>query len=366
MPAGKITLKELNRATLARQMLLERKDITPLAAVGKLCGMQAQMPRPPFLGLWTRLANFQPEKLSRLLERRKIVRASMMRCTIHLVTASDYLAFRPCLQGAFTKAMHGVLGRKRESLDVEDLVRGARKAFKTKDMTFKELGSVLGPQWPQHDPGTIRYAVRTHLPLVQVPTDHKWSFSNRPSFGLAEPWLGHKLDFGLDETATLFRRYLASFGPASIADFRMWSGLSGCQNLADREHGKLVEFVGEDGPTLFDLPRAPRPKSQVEAPVRFLPDYDNLILAHADRRRVVRDDYRSRLCLKNLRILPTFLVDGMVAGSWSMEGSKHRAELTIEAFHGLSGKVKADLKREGKKMLSFAFPDAAKQTVQWT
>ncbi|MFT7620300.1 MAG: hypothetical protein ACI97A_003957 [Planctomycetota bacterium] len=357
MAKRKITQRELNRATLGRQMLLERKQMTPLKAIEKLCGLQAQGPRPPQIGLWTRLKNFDSQNLHRQLMTRKIVRATMMRGTIHLVSASDYLQFRPCIQPVLTKGMQGVLGKRVANLDPETIVGPARKLFLAQDRNFKDLLAELSPKLSKFDASTLRYVVRMNLPLVQVPKDVPWSYAANAEFTLAEDWLQEDVDMERDEAPLLFRRYLAAFGPASISDFRIWSGLKGCAEVSDAEHGKLTIFEDEDGRVLYDLPRAPRPDAKTPVPIRFLPDYDNLILAFDDRRRVVPNAFRSRLCTKNLRILPTFLVDGLVAGTWDFGSSKKIAELAIQPFVKLNKKTTRDLLAEGEALLGFVFPN---------
>lgn len=356
--------RQLNRATLARQLLLERANVTPLRAVEALAGLQAQLPRPPYLGLWSRLQGFQNERLSKLLHQRKLVRATMMRCTLHLVSAKDYVALRPAIQPALNKAMRSALGKRANSLDLETLVQGAAEYFTDSPRQFNALRAHLAEAHPGGDERAMAYAIRTQLPLVQVPTDTTWGYPGTADFTPAATWLDTAIDTDVATPEGLVRRYLAAFGPATPGDAQTWSGLSGLRETFEAMRGKLVTFRDERGRELFDLPKAPRPAANTSAPVRFLPDYDNLVLAHDDRRRLIDDAHRPKVCLKNLRILPTFLIDGRVAGTWAIEAKKRRAVLRISAFDSVSAKSKAALKIEGEALCRFVEKDA--QSVEIT
>ncbi len=360
-----LTLVDLNRATLARQMLLAREKTTVLRAVERLAGMQAQIPRPPFIGLWSRVAGFEAEGLARLARDRKVVRATMMRGTIHLVTAKDYLALRPVLQPMLSEAMKGVLRERASGLDLDGVSAAARVLLDEEPRTFEALRAALARAWPDVDARAMGYAVRTHLPLVQVPAETRWGWPGAASFAAAETWLGTKIGKGAGEAA-LVERYLAAFGPARIRDAQAWSGMKSLADAFLALRSKLAVFHDEKGRELFDLPRAPRPPASVEAPVRFLPDYDNLVLGHADRTRVVPDAHRTRLATKNLQILPTFLVDGAVAGTWRIERARKTAVLVVSPFEPLARKAKAALGEEGKALLRFAEGDAETAEVRFT
>ena len=169
-----LTLRELNRATLARQMLLERASLPVLDAVARLVGLQAQVPSPPFVGLWTRLQDFRREDLTRPMRERLVVRATLMRATLHLMTAADYLLLRPALQPALTRSLQSIAGRRMEGLDVDELVATVREFFAQEPRAFADLKATLSELLPDRDPSALAYAVRTHLPLVQVPTGSTW------------------------------------------------------------------------------------------------------------------------------------------------------------------------------------------------
>jgi hypothetical protein len=352
-----ITLAGLNRATLARQMLLRREKVTPLRAVERLVGLQAQEARPPFIGLWSRVAGFRREALASLLLRREAVRATAMRCTLHLMSARDYAWLRPTLQPALTDGFYSALRRHAEGLDIARVVGWARRHLAGGAMTFEELRARLARHDPRANERVMGYAVRTHLPLVQVPTDAPWGFPAAAKFAIAEAWLKSPLDSaGREETLVL--RYLAAFGPATAADAQAWSSLRGLAEVFQRLRGKLRVLRDERGRELFDLPRGPRPPATMAVPVRFLPEYDNLVLSHADRTRVIDDAQRRRVVTANLRVLATFLVDGRAAGTWKIERGRRVASLRIEPFEGLPSGAREALAEEAAGVLRFAESDA--------
>ena len=359
-----LSLAELNRATLARQMLLAREKTTALRAIARLAGMQAQVARPPFIGLWSRVQGFQAEHLTRLARERKVVRATMMRGTLHLVTTDDFLDLRPALQPMLTEGMKGVLGERAKGFDLERVVAGARGLLDAEPRTFEDLRTALAEAWPGLDARALGYAVRTHLPLVQVPEETRWGWPGAARFAVADTWLGRRMGKGA-AAAALVERYLAAFGPASVKDAQAWSGMRALAEAFEALRPRLRVFHDVKGRELFDLPKAPRPPATTPAPVRFLPDYDNLVLAHADRTRVVPDAFRARLVTKNLQIPPTFLVDGVVAGTWKIERAGKAAALALTPFESLSRKARGELAEEGASLLRFAEGDAASAEVRF-
>ena len=358
-----LTVPQLNRATLARQMLLAREKTPVLRAIERLAGLQAQLPRPPFVGLWSRVAGFRAEQLTALARERKVVRATLMRATLHLASTRDYAVLRPALQPMLSAAMHAVLRERAQAFDVAAVVETARAVLAERPQTFEALREVLARAYPRADPRALGYAVRTHLPLVQVPAEARWGWPAAAEFAPAEDWLGRALPAAADARA-LVLRYLGAFGPATVRDAAAWSGLGDLAPAFESLRKKLRAFRDEGGRELFDLPRAPRPPAKVAAPVRFLPDYDNLLLAHADRRRVIADEHRRRVATANLRILPTFLVDGRVAGTWSVARTRAAARLTVEPFAPLARKDTAEVESEGEALLRFCEPDAASREVR--
>jgi hypothetical protein len=359
-----LTTKQLNRATLARQMLLARQKTTVVSAVERLAGLQAQLPRPPFIGLWTRVQGFRAEDLARAARERKVVRGTLMRCTLHLVSARDYRALRHTFQPMFTAAMHGVFKHRAGDIDVERLKATAEACLRDRPQTFEKLRAELARCYPDIDARALGYAVRTHLPLVQVPADTRWGWPGAADFALAHSWLGRPVS-AEDDRRGLVLRYLAAFGPATPRDAMAWSGVRELEEAFAALRRKLRVFRDEKGRELFDLPAAPRPPAATPAPVRFLPDYDNLVLGHADRTRVISDEHRRWVATKNLQILPTFLVDGVVSGTWRIERARSSAALVLQRFVDLSREAKAGLAEEGKLLLAFSEPEAHSAEVRF-
>ena len=344
-------------------MLLERADLPVESAVARLFGMQAQIPRPPYLGLWTRLAGFERETLSAALRTRRVVRATAWRATLHLLTAEDLLAFRGALQPMLSRGMQSILRQRAETFDMAELLGVARAFFLSRPATFDAARAHLAARFPVADERALGYAVRTHLPLVQVPDHSTWGFPAAADFALAEEWLGCAVPAGGDGLPELVRRYLAAFGPATVADAQNWSGIGGLRPTFEALRGELATFRDGRGRELFDLPEAPRPDEETPAPARFLPEYDNLVLGHDDRSRIVADEHRPRLVTKNLQIPATFLVDGFVAGTFRVERRKKTATMTLAPFGELLKRDLRALEAEGDLLLQFAEADATIREV---
>lgn len=355
-----LSLQALNRATLARQMLLARQKLPVGEAVQLLFGMQAQEPKPPFLGLWTRVDGFQASDLHAALHDRSIVRATMMRATLHLMTAADYTAFRTAMQPMLHGALR-VLGDRAKGLDLEKVVPAARSLLNGGPLTFNEVRAQLQERFPDVNDRALGYAVRLCVPLVMVPTQDRWGFPRTPQFTPAGTWLGEEpaADEAVDE---LVLRYLAAYGPASAADAQTWSGLASTGEALERLRPGLRVFTDDKGRELFDLPDAPRPGEDVPAPARFLPEFDSLVLAHADRRRVIADAHRPMLTTKNLRVRAVFLWDGFARGIWETEYKRKVAALRMRPFEPLPRAAVDELTAEGEALLRFLEP-AAKETV---
>jgi hypothetical protein len=354
-----LTRQGLNRAILARQMLLTREKTTALRAIERLVGLQAQEAKPPFIGLWSRVAEFRREHLTRLLLRRKVVRATLMRGTLHLMSAQDFVDLRATLQPVLTLAMQRAKG-----LDVDRLVAVAREYFEEQPRTFNDLRAWLLKRFPKGDERAMGYAVRMHLPLVQAPSDAEWGFPGSAAFAVAETWLGRPLG-SEQKLQLLVLRYLAGFGPATPNDVKTWSGLRWVAEVLEALRPRLRTFRDERGRELFDLPKAPRPPEDTTAPIRFIPEYDNLILSHADRTRIVADAHRSSIVTRNLQVRATFLVDGFVAGTWKIERKKASATLLIAPFEALTSKTREETGAEGNQLLRFAEPGAERFEVQF-
>jgi hypothetical protein len=351
-PERILTLQELNRATLARQMLLDRKALPALDAVERLAGLQAQVVSPPYVGLWTRLQDFRRDELTRLMLERRVVRATLMRATLHLMTAEDYLLLRPALQPALTRSMKTTTGKRVEGLDVDRLVGAARAYFEEEPRTFADLRPLLSQIEPDRDTSALAYAVRTHLPLVQVPSGGVWGYSGKAPFTTAGQWLGRPFS-GSEDPRELVVRYLAAFGPATVRDVQTWSGRMQLKQSIEEIKAELRVFRDENGNELLDLPDAPLPPGDTPAPPRFVPDYDNLVLSHADRRRVISEEHRKKVFLSAARVRATFLIDGFVGGTWRIEKTRRSATLEIEPFETLSREDRDALQEEGERLVRF-------------
>jgi hypothetical protein len=280
-----------------------------------------------------------------------------MRATLHLMTAADYRALRSSLQPVLSAAMASVLRQRAGTLDLPALVEAARNFLDAEPRTFTELRTHLMERFPDGDERAMGYAVRMHLPLVMAPTDSTWGFPADSGVTPADAWLGEPLE-GEEKPLELVRRYLAAFGPATVTDAQVWSGLKGLKITFEALRSELVTFRDERGRELFDLPNAPRPSEEADAPVRFLPEYDNLVLAHSDRSRIIAEAHRSRIVTANLKVLATFLVDGAVAGTWKVTRKGKAATLMLEPFEALSAPVRNALAEEGLRALRFSEEDA--------
>jgi hypothetical protein len=349
--------RAINRATLARQMLLRREKATPVAVVERLAGMQAQLARPPFVGIWSRAQRFAAADLIEAIDRREIVRGTLMRGTLHLVSRTDYLAFRPVLQPALTAGMRAILKERTDTLDIEALVAAGRAYFGAKPGTFDELRNHLLQRFPKADERAMGYAVRMHLPLVQTPeAGAPWAYPSSSDFAVAVKWLGTSLKKA-DEAAFALR-YLAAFGPARADDLKTWSGMPNARDVIESLRPQLTTFTDERGRELFDLPTAPRPDEDEVAPVRFLPEFDNLLLAYADRTRFIAKEHRPHIASRNLFVPATFLVDGAIRGTWRVERKRKAASLVLEPFVPLDKATRRELAEEGELLLKFLEPDA--------
>jgi hypothetical protein len=368
VPAELLSDRALNRATLERQLLLRRSILSPLAAVAHLVGLQAQVPLNPYTGLWSRLEGFRPEELAQLLEARKLVRIVVMRGTIHLVTADDALLLRPLMQPILDGQLrrYGAYKAALEGVDLGPVVDFARRLVAEKPRTGAELRAVLAERFPEHNSAALAEACRHLLPLVQVPPRGIWGKTMQPTSTTAEAWLGRPLEShpSIDEVVL---RYLGAFGPASAADVAAWSRLTGLREVVERLRPRLRTFRDERGRELFDLPGAPRPDSETPAPPRFLPEYDNLLLSHADRRRFRSPKARADFSAVSTPIRGTVLEGGYVCGTWRIEHDRSSGAETLAIDHvtPLTKRAGASIAAEGRRFLRFAAADATAHDVRF-
>ncbi|HEY8721842.1 winged helix DNA-binding domain-containing protein [Pengzhenrongella sp.] len=383
---GVLGPRALGRAVLARQHLLERSELTALGMIEHLVGLQAQAPWAPYTGLWTRLAGFTHAALADRILDRSAVRIVLMRGTIHLVTAADAFALPPVTTAPLERFLrtNATYGPQLRDIDLGELAARARELLEARPLGPAELGEALSPRWPDVDPGSLTYGARCVLPLVQIPPRAVWGRSGPTTWTTTRAWLSPtSAESGVLAPGTrlpgataplsaegLVLRYLEAFGPASVADAQQWSGLSRLGAVFERLRPRLVTFRAEPSPgarngrELFDLPGAPRPAQDIAAPVRFLPEFDNLLVAYADRTRLVSEQNRRRLWRSNGAVPGAVLVDGVAAGSWTVRRAGRVATLAVEPFDALTRSQWAQTEAEADRLVRFVADDADTHRVQ--
>jgi hypothetical protein len=317
--------------------------------------MQSQAPLAPYVGLWTRLRDFATGELAALTEERQVVRLHLMRNTVHLVSARDCLDWRALFYPLHTARFNTHFGRGIRGVDRDALLRQAQQLLEERPRTRAELSKLLTERWPDADPSALAYAATQHIALCQVPPRGVWGKNGPAAWTPVETWLGAPLRAA--PVDTLIARYLGAFGPATIADMQLWSGLTRLRDVVERL--PLRTFSGEEGQALYDLPDAPRPAEDVPAPPRFLPEYDNLLLSHKDRTRVISGNRTVPLPPGNGATAGTFLIDGMWQGSWQIRDRT----LRIQPFTALSHADREALLTEAARLCAFVAPHATYDIV---
>jgi hypothetical protein len=347
-----LTTRALNRATLARQLLLDRADLPVHDAVAHLCGLQAQEPQEPLTGLWSRLRAFDPAALSTLLTERRVVRTHLMRRTVHLLTAEDVLAWRARHDAMLRQRVLGTYRRELAGVDLDELAAAGRAVMSDDEpRSMTELARALADRWPKPGPRPLgEMLVAALIPMAQLPPRGLWRTKGGVRNALLSTWLGKDIDPLTDDNSdpvgqTLVRRYLTAFGPAASADLRAWCGLAGLPTAVTAIRDNLVTFHDERGRELLDLPTAPRPDPDTPAPVRFLPAFDNAILGYHDRSRIIDTAHRG-LSVAGARVV---LVDGRVAATWTVKADT----VHITPLHNLSPANRAAVTEEGEKLSAF-------------
>ncbi|WP_432948799.1 winged helix DNA-binding domain-containing protein [Kribbella sp. CA-253562] len=356
-----LTLRALNRATLHRQWLNERHTASALDAIEHLVGMQAQSPLAPYVGLWTRLTDFAPTELSHLLESRQAVRGSMMRATIHMTSSRDFLALRALVQPRLEREVYQnqAYGRHLTGVDMDAVLDAGLTRLKESPATGAQLREHLGPLFPDRDPASLAHAVRCLLPTIQIPPRGIWGKGGNPTLTTADLWLDSPIDPHPSIDA-LVLRYLAAYGPASPADAQTWSGLTHLTEVFDRLD--LRKYVAPNGRTLYDLPTISLPEEDLPVPVRFLPEYDNVLLSHADRTRFIADSTREHLTLTEVLTRGAVLYDGRVVAMWKqVRRPKGAARLEVEPIAKLTKSVVQSIEEEASKLLDFSAKDAVQE-----
>ncbi|MEU5289149.1 winged helix DNA-binding domain-containing protein [Streptomyces sp. CA-278952] len=353
--------RALNRATLERQLLLRRSAMSAKDAVAHLLGLQAQNTKPPYFQLYARLADFDPEELSALMESREVVRIVTLRSTLHTHTADDALTLRPLVQAARERELktfrHGL-----EGVDLDRLAAVAEELVVERPRPVKELREELLARWPDADPLALTVAARCLLPLVQVTPRGLWGRGGQVALTTAEHWLGRPAEPVAAPDATVLR-YLGAFGPASVMDFQAWAGLTRTKEVFERLRPRLLTFRDERGVELFDLPDAPRPDPGTPAPPRFLPEFDNLLLGHADRTRVIAPVNKGRNGVGN-QAYGSVLIDGFFDAVWRVEREGGTAILTVQPLRSLVRAERAEITEEAARMLT-VMTDATDHDVRF-
>ena len=342
--------RALNRALLARQLLLGRDTRTVADALDHLVGLQAQAPLAPYVALWSRLHDFDPTELSTAIEERRAVRTTLMRVTIHLVNARDALALRRFVQPVCEQVFASSgFARDVDGIDLDELRGRACALVEERPRTRVELSRELAERFTGREPASLAYAFTFLEPLVHVPPRGLWGESGPAALTTVASWLGRPPHPGASPE-NIVLRYLAAFGPATLADVAKWSRVSGLRAVIEGLRPRLRTFRDDAGRELFDIPGAPLPEAHTPAPPRFLPEYDNALLSHADRRRIIpAGSPRLPLPAGNGARTGTFLVDGFLRGTWRLDDG----DLRLEPFTPLSKRAAAALDDEAERLHAF-------------
>lgn len=349
MPAEVLSRRALNRALLGRQMLLERQERSIPDAVEHLVGMQAQVPTDPYYGLWSRLAGFEAGALGALIESAVLVRANVMRCTIHLMTARDCLALRPAMDSVVQRACRTPeFRRAAERLDVDAVIAASRALLDQQPRTRAQLGKLLGDRWPDVPEEILSRIGVFLLPVLQVPPRGVWGKTLQTTFAPIDSFLGQPLGEEDDPGAAILR-YLRAYGPAAPKDVRAWCYKTGLRAVIDRLRPGLRSFRDEKGTELLDIPDGLFPDPETPAPPRFLPEFDNAMLSHADRSRIYSPGYAGRAYWRGV-----ILIDGFGSGTWKLERAKGETTLMIGTWGRWSKANRLAVLEEAERLVSFA------------
>jgi hypothetical protein len=359
---GKIlSQRALNRATLARQMLLERAKTPIRDAIRWLGGVQAQQSNDPYIALWSRIESFGQEDLTAAILDRSILRATTIRGTLHLHPVSDLVGFRALVQPFLSAQWKSNFLKRLGEEDEAKVIRAGIRLLDRGPMTAGALGRALKEQFPSAEPAALSSAIALHETLVQIPPTRLWGNGSAPILQRLENYLPEIPAPSLTRT-DLVRRYLSAFGPASVNDMQVWCRLTRLSVSFEEIGDELIVLADGNGRTLYDLPDAPRPDEETPAPVRFLPLYDNVYLGYHDRRRLLGEG-TARLGSMFEEFRPAVLVDGTISGGWSLQRNKGTATIHIELHRRMSRSDLDEVVAEGERFLTFLAPDAETRSV---
>ncbi len=351
-PIAVLSPRALGRATLARQLLLRRVELSVVDAVERVLGLNAQSPNPPYIAMWSRLETFSIHDLTTAIEDGTLVRSTMLRATQHLVSVPDFRLMRPVLAPLLRRVQHSSFGRRTAGIDLDAMVTEARELLADGQvMTRPELGRRLAERHPGADAVALGWTVQYLEPLVHPAPSGTWNTYGATPYARAD-WTGARRAATAEDVRQMIRRYLAAFGPATVTDARAWSGVSGLREVFEQLRPELLVYADESGRELFDLPDAPRPPEDAPAPVRFLPEFDAPLLAYADRTRLMTDQVRPQVCVGD-GVAATILVDGTVAAMWSLRGTGGDHVLTVQTFRPLSPTEREAIEAEAGRLITF-------------
>lgn len=352
MPSRVLTQRELNRTHLYRQHLLARSDMTTGDMLCAIVGLQAQEVKDPYLALWSRLGSFGHSDLTDMLTNFTAVRASLMRGTIHLVTAEDYGLLFPVTYALHQRVVGSVANASLVPREHHlAIIEQARAMLAEHPMTASQIGTALAESWPVYDKAGLSQVVRFLLPLIQMPPRGVWGdrISSNPVWALPHAWLDGSFSEEPHQPHEMIRRYLHAFGPASVPDITSWSGVTNLKSPVLDLGEELVTYTNEKGTVLYDLAGLEIVSGDEAAPVRFLPGFDNALLGHKDRSRIISDEVRALISTPNGVFSSTFLVDGFVAGIWRV----HDDAVQLAALTHLSNTDMQAVEREAIDLAPF-------------
>jgi hypothetical protein len=355
--------RALNRAVLERQLLRRRVDLAVVAAVERVLGLNAQAPNLPYLALWSRLERFAIADLTGAIQDRSLVRSTLLRATQHLLSVADFRLLRPVLAPLLRRVQRNAFGSRTAGIDLDALVAEASALLADgRVLTRPELGRLLAAGRPGTDPTALGWTVQYLLPLVHPAPSGTWNTHGATPFALAD-WTGLRPAATAEDLRQVVRRYLAAFGPATVADARAWSGMAGLREVFEQLRPRLRTYADHAGRELFDLPDAPTPAADQPAPVRFLPEFDAPLLAYADRTRMMTEQVRRQVCVGDA-VAATVLVDGTVAAMWSASRAHDAAVLTVQPLRPLSAADRAAVEAEADRLLGFTSPHVTHRDVR--